>query len=131
MNKSVITNDEYTALAEEIQSCFTERVHAAREEILMAHHETGKVMAEFLEDHPEIKPVTLRKRLEELGAGTDTTLYLSHECYKRWPNYNTMIDEVGQGKNTSWNKVRKLLAAPKEEKIEEKCKNCSLHCNET
>ena len=38
-----------------------------------------------------------------------------------------MIDAVGEGKNTSWAKVRKLLAAPKEEKETDDCKHCATH----
>ena len=34
MTQEIISNDEYTALAEEIQATFTERIHTAREEVL-------------------------------------------------------------------------------------------------
>lgn len=127
--KSIITNDEYTALAEEIQSGFTERIHVAREEVILAHHEAGKAMSEFLKEHTELNKSLLVRRMAELGAAQETTLYLSLECYTKWPKYNDMIEATGAGKNASWNKVRAQLQAPKEkEEKQDVCKVCHLHC---
>lgn len=113
MSHEIERTDTYEALVEEIKATFVERVFNAREEVIRAHHETGKLIHTFLAEHKGVKVTLLVKRLEQEGAGKETTLWLSHEFYKKFPNLDD-IDELGHGKNISWNKIRKLLAPPQE-----------------
>lgn len=118
MIKALLSPDERIEhLAGEIKATFTERIYAAREEVITAHHETGKLIAEFVEE-TKYKPATLITQLVQLGAGTETTLFLSHAFYKKFPKQSD-IDRLGQGKNISWNKIRKAIAPNTEEKVVE------------
>ena len=129
MKAVVVSDNEYVSLAEEIKSCHTERVFAAREEILLLHWETGKALADFLSNHPETSTSLLIKNLEKLGAAKETTLYESLRFFETYPKFND-IDKLGHGKNISWNKIRQALAAPKEKKDETIiCKHCPQHCH--
>ena len=114
-NPPAILDEKVEHLAGEIKATFTERIYAARDEVIKAHHETGKLIADYVKEE-DCKPALLIKQLVQLGAGTETTLFLSHAFFKKFPT-QADIDRLGQGKNISWNKIRRALAPNVEEKI--------------
>jgi hypothetical protein len=106
----VIADDALEALAVEIKATFTERVFNARDEMINAHHETGRLISEHVGKRGDA--ILLVKQLVGLGAGTETTLYLSLAFFKRFPKLSD-LDQLGHGKNISWNKIRAAIAEPK------------------
>ena len=113
-NPSIVLTEQLDALAEEIKATFIERVTNARDEVIRAHHETGKAMHAFHEKHPDMKNSVLVQTLALRGAGKEKTLYLCDKFYEKYPNLND-IDSLGHGKAISWNKIRAALEPPKEE----------------
>ena len=109
MTKALTVPDEkFEALREEIKASFTEHVFAAREEVILAHHEAGKLITEYAKESGT-KITLLVEQLSKGGAAKQSTLWLSCQFYRKYTNFND-IEKLGHGKNISWNKIRKAIA---------------------
>lgn len=105
--------EKVDALVEEIKATFTERTVNAREEVILAHWETGKLIHEHLKHNKGVKITALVQLLADRGAGRERTLWDSAKFYEAFPRYKD-IDKLGHGKNVSWNKIKAALIPAEE-----------------
>lgn len=105
---------EVEALAQEVKAIMTERIFNAREETIEAHHETGKLIHDYLKQHKEVKITALVQQMKKLRAGaSERTLYYCNAFYQKFPNIED-TEALGHGKNLSWNKIKVALGADKD-----------------
>ncbi len=110
---NVVDGEKLDHLSDEIKATFTERIYNAREEVIRAHWETGKLMTEFLKSNSHVKMTALVQLLADRGAGKERTLYHCSKFYKTFPRYSD-TDKLGFGKNLSWNKIKAYIDPPDE-----------------
>lgn len=110
---SVANVEALSSLKEEIKACFVEYIFNARQEVIQAHHETGKLLHEYVKQY-KVKITLLVKQLVDDGDFKETTLWLCYKFYETYPKLND-VDKLGFGKNISWNKIRSAIAPEKKE----------------
>lgn len=113
-NPSIVLTEKLDHLADEIKATFTERISNARDEVIRAHHETGKAMHDFMRGQKDLKITALVQLLAERGAGKERTLWDCYKFFEKFPKYGD-VDKLGHGKNISWNKIKAALEPAKAE----------------
>lgn len=112
--ETIAFDPEVEALAQEVKAILTERIFNAREETINAHHETGKLMHDYLKTHKGAKITALVQQMKKLKAGaSERTLYYCNAFYDKFPNIED-TEALGHGKNLSWNKIKVALGADKD-----------------
>lgn len=105
---TTVAHEKLDALRTEIAATLTERGYNARDEIIRAHHECGKLLHVFSKENKV--PITLLvKSVAQCGAAKETTLWLSYQFVEKFPEIE-QIDRLGHGKAISWNKIRKAIS---------------------
>lgn len=112
--ETITSDPRVDALAEEIKATFVERVFNAREEIILAHHDTGKLLHKFVKQH-NAKVTALVQYLDKIGCGNERTLWDCYKFYEKYPKLKD-LDELGHGKNLSWNKIKAAISPKSDDK---------------
>ena len=120
MKNELVITDKLAHDAEEIEAGFIERIHTAREEVILAHHEVGRIL------HESENVTALVQLLIKRGKIGERTLWDCAAFYKAFPDLKK-VDKLGHGKNLSWNKIKEHIS-PSKKKEKDDCKHCKIHC---
>ena len=126
---NITTQEWYGAMLDDIKSCLTERIHAAREEVILAHWEVGKRIGEEKERLESYGSSYCKRISQDLGVGL-STIYFCLNFAERVPELESPPEEYQKflskyGKNNSWHKVvHEFLSPPKTKEDLGICPTC-------
>jgi len=109
----ITTADWYESLVDEIRAMVTEKVFAARWEMIELYHGIGRLLATDSEYQKHARGNgALLKRVSQSTNVAERDLYRSIQFYTMFPD----LDKLPDGKNISWNKIVNNLLPAGDEK---------------
>lgn len=119
------TSEWYQAIVEEISAARTQLFKVAREEMIKAFWEVGKIVLR-IESEQDIKRGSgFRKHLAKDVGCSYSYLCQSVDVAERFPEFE-LVYQTDFGENIS---ITKLISGPKEEKEKAVCPKCGSSVN--
>ena len=106
---TVIKDEAYAALLEEIKAVETERSHAERMERVLMYHDIGCLIRDFKEQRKNLSIDSFIKEIHKDLKFAERSLWFAKACAEKWPTQEELISALPDGKATSWTKVKFLL----------------------
>jgi hypothetical protein len=105
---TVIKDEEYTALLDEIRATEAEHSFAERMERVYMYHDIGCL----IRDYKNARNVGVTEFIRELHRDlkyAERSLWFAKDCAEKWPTREALESALPDGKATSWTKVKALL----------------------
>jgi hypothetical protein len=109
----VLSNESYLALLEDLMDLVKETVVNLRFETIMCKWHIGDRIIKEFEDAGIKEYIVIVKRLAKDLKISECELYRCIEFRTKFPDHKKMWDELPEGKNISWNKIKECYLPDK------------------
>ena len=113
---TIVKDEGYVNLLEEIRAAEAEHSFAERMERVYMYHDIGCLIRDYKNEHKLGVSEFIRELHKDLKYA-ERSLWFAKDCAEKWPTRDELESALPDGKATSWTKVKALLGGgtPKED----------------